>query len=312
MKDFPRLVLCVFSIGLALLATFALAAPPQTINYQGVLTDPGGTAINVPVVMTFRLYNAASGGAALWTETQLSVNVVNGKFDTLLGSVPASPLTLPFDVPYWLTVAINADAEMTPRQPLASSAYAFRAATADTVSSVAAITGAQITGAITTATIPSAQITGPINAATATTATTAGALSGTIAGSQVTGVLTTATIAGSQVTGAILQGGNTLGAAMNVGTQDNNTFSILANNVAAFRVVPASTPNLIGGSASNFVTAGIAAAVVSGGGSSGTTTDPISGNSCGTSCANRVTDYGGTVGGGVGNQAGNAAGTTLV
>ena len=88
---------------------------------------------------------------------------------------------------------------------------------------------------------------------------------------------------------------------MNVGTQDNNTFSILANNVAAFRVVPTTTiPNLIGGSASNFVTGGVAAAVVSGGGSSGTTNDPIAGAFCGTSCANRVTDYGGHVGGGVG------------
>ncbi|MBL0121879.1 MAG: hypothetical protein IPP88_03840 [Betaproteobacteria bacterium] len=135
---------------------------PEAINYQGVLTDTGGTAVNTPVVMTFRLYNAATGGAALWTETQLSVNVVNGKFNAVLGSVPASPLTLPFDVPYWLTVSINADAEMTPRQPLASSPYAFRASSLD---GAATLPGLQISGTITTATLPTGNLTGTISTA---------------------------------------------------------------------------------------------------------------------------------------------------
>ncbi|MBL0121926.1 MAG: hypothetical protein IPP88_04100 [Betaproteobacteria bacterium] len=155
-------ILGVAFAGFTLLSPAVFAAPPKTINYQGLLTDLAGTAINVPVVMTFRLYNAATGGAALWTETQLSVNVVNGKFDAVLGSVPASPLTLPFDVPYWLTVSINADAEMTPRQPLASSPYAFRASTLD---SAATLPGLQISGTITTATLPTANLTGTISTA---------------------------------------------------------------------------------------------------------------------------------------------------
>ncbi len=162
MKKFLQKILCVGFAGFTLLSPAAFAAPPQTINYQGVLTDTGGTAINTPVVMTFRLYNAASGGAALWTETQLSVNVVNGRFNAVLGSVPASPLTLPFDVPYWLTVSINADAEMSPRQPLASSPYAFRASTLD---SAATLPGLQISGTITTATLPTTNLTGTIGTA---------------------------------------------------------------------------------------------------------------------------------------------------
>ena len=114
---------------LSLLATLpSFAAPPQTLNYQGYLTNPGGTPVNTSVAMTFRLYNAASGGTALYTEAQPSVNVTNGGFNAVIGTV--TPITLPFDVSYWLTVAVNADAEMSPRQALASSAYAFRATTA--------------------------------------------------------------------------------------------------------------------------------------------------------------------------------------
>ena len=128
---------------LGLAADVAVATPPPTINYQGSLANAGGTPVNGSVVMTFRLYNAASGGAMLWQETQLSVGVTNGNFSAALGS--ATPITLPFDVPYWLTVQINADGEMSPRQPLASSPYAFRASMLD---SSATIDGARVTGTI--------------------------------------------------------------------------------------------------------------------------------------------------------------------
>ena len=116
MKTIVRFFL---SIGLALFAPLILSAPPQAINCQGYLTNPAGTPVNNAVVTTFKRYDAASDGAALHTETQLSVNVTNGNFNALVGAV--TPITLPFDVPYWLTVAINSDLEMSPRQPLASS-----------------------------------------------------------------------------------------------------------------------------------------------------------------------------------------------
>ena len=123
MKKFLRFVLWV---GFALLTPLAAAAPPQTLNYQGYLTSSTGTPVNTTVVMTFRLYNAASGGVALYTETLPPVSVTNGSFNVVIGTL--TPIPLPFDVPYWLTVAVNADAEMSPRQPLASSAYAFTTA----------------------------------------------------------------------------------------------------------------------------------------------------------------------------------------
>ena len=77
--------------------------------------------------MVFNIYNVASSGSALHTETQ-TVVVNNGIFNVLLGS--AATLTVPFDVQYYLGVTPGADPEMSPRQPLAASPYAIRAATA--------------------------------------------------------------------------------------------------------------------------------------------------------------------------------------
>jgi len=156
-----------FRRGLALLVVcwcgIVEAQVPHVLNYQGFLTSPGGTPIDVPVVMTFRLYSAASGGPALYTETQLSVSVNNGVFNALIGSV--TPLALPFDVPYWLTVAINADAEMSPRQQVTASAYSLRSANSDALAPAATVTGSQVTGAITIGTLPTANLTGTIGTA---------------------------------------------------------------------------------------------------------------------------------------------------
>ena len=141
----------VFCAGLALLVPLAAAAPPQTINYQGYLTSPppGSTPVNSAVLMTFRLYDASSGGSLLWTEIQPSVTVANGSFNATLGLV--TPIGLPFDAPYWLTVTVNADGEMSPRQALSASPYAFRALSLD---GAATVLGSQVSGTIANAALP--------------------------------------------------------------------------------------------------------------------------------------------------------------
>ncbi|MCX8106891.1 MAG: hypothetical protein N3D80_13570, partial [Ignavibacterium album] len=94
---------------------------PQTINFQGVLKDASGNIVsNGDYNITFKIYNAESGGTALWTETKL-VNVVNGVFSTQLGSI--TPITLPFDVAYWLGVTVGSNPEMTPRTAFTSVPY---------------------------------------------------------------------------------------------------------------------------------------------------------------------------------------------
>lgn len=125
------------------------AAVPHQINYQGYLTAAGGTPVNATVSMVLNLYNAGTGGAALYTEMQ-TVTVTNGVFNVAIGAV--TPLPLPFDVPYWLGVTVGADAEMTPRLPIAASAYAIRAASTESLAAGATIPASQITGAIGSAT----------------------------------------------------------------------------------------------------------------------------------------------------------------
>jgi hypothetical protein len=91
-----------------------------------------------------------------------------------------------------------------------------------------------------------------------------------------------------------------------LGTLDGEPLELWVNSARALRLEPASdgtnqSPNVIGGIADNFVTAGVHSATIGGGGRS-TPTDPAS--------ANRVTDSFGTIGGGADNRAGNDAGTT--
>ena len=94
------LIAVLLSIFAGAASLTASGAIPRALNYQGVLTNAGGSPVNSAVVMTFRIYGAATGGTALYTETQLSVTVTNGNFNAVIGSV--TPLTLPFDVPIGL------------------------------------------------------------------------------------------------------------------------------------------------------------------------------------------------------------------
>ncbi len=58
---------------------------PQTLSYQGVLKDASGVIVpNANYNLTFRIYSAASGGSALWTEAQ-AVAVTDGIFNVILG-----------------------------------------------------------------------------------------------------------------------------------------------------------------------------------------------------------------------------------
>ena len=126
---FLSIIFAVIMLSLCIMANDAQSAIPETINYQGYLTDNSGNPINATVSMTFRIYTVASGGTALWTETQSNVPVNEGIYNVILGSV-ASLGALPFDVPYFLGVTVGIDSEMTPRQALTSVAYALTADTA--------------------------------------------------------------------------------------------------------------------------------------------------------------------------------------
>jgi hypothetical protein len=106
------------------IALSAHAAVPRTMTFQGFLVNGSDQAVNRLVEITFKLYDVASGGSALWTETHVSVPVSHGLFTVKLGSVTS--LNLPFDQQYYLGITVGGDQEITPRKPLTSAAYACR------------------------------------------------------------------------------------------------------------------------------------------------------------------------------------------
>lgn len=122
------LVLCIVALFAVPVSSTADIAP--YMSFQGVLRDGTGNVVpDGSYLVTFRIYDVATGGTALWTENQ-TMSTVGGIFNAYLGSV--APLdTLAFDVPYWLGISVEADAELDPRTELASVPYAAHAGYAD-------------------------------------------------------------------------------------------------------------------------------------------------------------------------------------
>ncbi|MEM6336282.1 MAG: hypothetical protein AAF752_06925, partial [Bacteroidota bacterium] len=113
----------------ASLALGAQAQAPETLSYQGRLTD--NTGLNVAdgsYTMMFKLYEAANAGTDVWTEAQV-VTVAGGVFDVQLGSV--NPLSVPFNKPYWLGVSVDGGTELTPRIAMNAAPYAMSVNTVD-------------------------------------------------------------------------------------------------------------------------------------------------------------------------------------
>ncbi len=121
-----------FWLVLLLLAQSAAAQIPRTISYQGIVTDTlGNPKPDGTYSFTFRLYAAASGGSALWTEAK-TLQVKRGLFSTLLGDQVVFGSSLTFASPYWLSVQVASEPELSPRIPLTTVAYSIRSQKADT------------------------------------------------------------------------------------------------------------------------------------------------------------------------------------
>lgn len=120
-----RLLSRRFVVAVLLLLVFpVLASPPSTISYQGTLGTAGGQGLNQSIGVTFSLYDAVSGGAPLWTETQ-TITVNKGKFAVQLGLMQPLVNEL-FAQPVFLGITVDGDVEMAPRLPLTSAPYAIR------------------------------------------------------------------------------------------------------------------------------------------------------------------------------------------
>lgn len=118
----------IIALGMLMVLVLAAGASgdvPQTISYQGVLKDDTGAIVSDgDYDFTFRIYDVATNGTALWTEDQTK-HVTAGILNVVLGEV--TPITLPFDEQYWLGVTIGTGDELSPRTLLTGVPYALNA-----------------------------------------------------------------------------------------------------------------------------------------------------------------------------------------
>jgi hypothetical protein len=124
---------------LAVSASALLAGVPSLVNYQGILTDSGGSPLNGTYNLTFRIYaDSTTGTPALWTEVHGSVDVEDGLFNVILGSNVGLSEDTFSDTTRWLGITVAPNEEVYPKMRLTSTPWAFRAAVADTVLNVPA------------------------------------------------------------------------------------------------------------------------------------------------------------------------------
>ena len=118
----------------------AAATPPRVLSFQGRLTDDNDVPITSATNVVFKIYSVRTGGSPLWTSKTWSVTPdQNGIFSVCLGgqdtaddcllngvadtAIPADLFT--DNAALYLGVTAGADAEMTPRQRIASVSYAL-------------------------------------------------------------------------------------------------------------------------------------------------------------------------------------------
>ncbi len=127
----------VLSMALSCVAFFlgvqsVRAGVPSGVQVEGLLTSSGGgPAADGKYALTFALFGAAEGGQAVWSEGPVDVEVKNGQFSHVAGSVqPLTPTVLAGLQTAWLSVQVGPDPAL-PRKSLASVPYSLRAAMAE-------------------------------------------------------------------------------------------------------------------------------------------------------------------------------------
>jgi hypothetical protein len=128
------MVLLTLTLTVTVLASLAAADVPQMINYQGRLTDDSGDPLDTTVSVVFAIYDDSTEGTAQWSETHLSVTVINGLFNVILGAgTPPVPIedTVFNQSDRWLGITVGGDPELDERTRLVSVGYSHRVSTVD-------------------------------------------------------------------------------------------------------------------------------------------------------------------------------------
>ena len=280
-----RIAALLVTLGLA----FAAQAQTTTFTYQGSLTE-NGAAVTGAQDFEFRLFGAVTGGAQVGSVLTLDdVGVTNGLFTVALdfGAV--------FDgAPRFLGLTVRPGAStgsytnLTPRQPITTTPYALRALSADSAGSATTVTSVAA-GAVNNLALASDAVDG------------AKILNGSI---------TSADLNASLLNGLFWNLGGNAGTTPGthfLGTTDSQPLELKVNGQRALRLEPTASidmVNLVGGSARNFVAAGVVGATISGGGGSL--------DIDGMTYTNSVAADFGTVGGGVANTIANSASNSVI
>ena len=122
--------------------------PSRIINFQGRLTDNSGNPIVEKTQTRFRIWNQIAGGNTLYDSGYCQVSPdQNGIFYTLIGStcgIEISSSVFSENISAYLGVSAGSDAEMEPRQQIASVGYALNSETLQGLSPLSPASGNSI------------------------------------------------------------------------------------------------------------------------------------------------------------------------
>lgn len=253
---------------------------PNSITYQGKLTDSGGNPLSGDHSMQFKLWSEETGGYVLWDSGTLTVPVNAGLFTVTLGT-PSNAIT-PYEMRTggaWIETKVGT--ETLPRVKLTSTPFALRAGDL----------ALPYCGSITNLNVAFQVINSGMG----------DSVWGTAYGTGTAGVFkiinpsntkpalhasTTGTGPAAKFDGLV--------EASRLGTMDNQPLEFRVWQTRALRIEPGDRcPNIIGGHRDNRAEPGAYGATIGGGG--------LDAN------RNRVTNPFGTVSGGLGNTAGETS-----
>ncbi len=108
------------------------SAPSRILSFQGRLTDASDNPITTQTTLRMGIYNSltASGSALLWQEVVSPTPDQDGIFNVILGKNTSIPQSLfAENSALWLGVTVGKTSELTPRQQIATVAFAVNAET---------------------------------------------------------------------------------------------------------------------------------------------------------------------------------------
>ena len=219
-------------------------AIPQTFSVHGKLSNSSGV-LEGTYEMNFSIYEAYSGGTALWNSLRNVTTDSDGIYDVVLAGVD-----LNFSGQYYLGVKVESDAEMTPRINLSSSPYAFRA---ENVS----VAGVEFTSNVDF---------GAYNVTVGTNTLFVDASSGRVGVGTITPIESLDVVGNvtlseylkmSGTTVISLDGGESISVGEEAGVNSTSSFSTLLGRRAGYKLTTGAYNTLIGHHAGNDITTGI-------------------------------------------------------